>query len=57
MDWTNWQTYAAPAIVLMVIAVFIRNWMKKREANCCGGRCGCGVSKREKKRRVKNAKP
>ncbi len=48
MDLTNWQTYVAPAIVLVVIVLFIRNWMKKSEANCCGGRCGCSVSKRKR---------
>jgi hypothetical protein len=57
MDWTNWQSYTAPAIVLVVIAIFIRNWIKKSETNCCGGRCGCGVSKRKKKLGVKNARP
>ena len=49
MDWTNWQTYAAPAIVLVVVTIFIRNWIKKSDANCCGGRCGCSVSKKKKK--------
>lgn len=49
MDWSNWQTYAAPVIVLVVIMMFVRKWLKKSDANCCGGRCGCGSSKRKKK--------
>jgi len=53
MDWTNWQTYAAPMIVLITVAIFVRRWLKSREADCCHGRCGCAVSKREKKQLTK----
>ncbi len=53
MDWQNWQTYAAPGIVFLVMGAFIYRWIKKSEANCCGGRCGCAVSKRKKKLRGK----
>ncbi|MBT8036364.1 MAG: hypothetical protein KJO21_02350 [Verrucomicrobiae bacterium] len=55
MDWTNWQTYAAPGIVLITVLVFVRRWLKARESGCCHGRCGCAVSKREKKQRVKES--
>lgn len=52
MDWQNWQTYVAPAIVLITIGIFIRRWLKAKiadiDANCCGGRCGCSSSKRKK---------
>ncbi|BDS06224.1 hypothetical protein NT6N_12640 [Oceaniferula spumae] len=53
MDWENWQTYVAPAIVILTIGIFIRRWVKTKlaesAANCCGGRCGCAVSKKKKK--------
>ncbi|MBK1854198.1 hypothetical protein JO972_04475 [Verrucomicrobiaceae bacterium 5K15] len=52
MDWENWQSYAAPAIVLVTIGIFIRRWVKAKiaesDAKCCGGRCGCAASKRKK---------
>lgn len=57
MDWTNWQTYAAPTIVLVVIILFVRKWLKKSDANCSGGCSGCGAPKGKKKQRVKNTSP
>lgn len=52
MDWQNWQTYVAPAIVILTIGIFVRRWIKAKiadsDANCCGGRCGCSASKRKK---------
>ena len=49
MDWANWQTYAAVAIVLITLGVFVgrglKTWLVGSDKNCCGGRCGCGVSK------------
>ncbi|MGB0992012.1 MAG: hypothetical protein ACPG32_06035 [Akkermansiaceae bacterium] len=51
MDWSNWQTYAAIAIVLCTLGVFVWRWFKSAllgdDKNCCGGRCGCDVSKRK----------
>lgn len=56
MDLQNWQTYAAPVIVFFVIGIFIYRAVKKSEANCCGGRCGCAVSKRKKKKLSRDSK-
>ena len=49
MDWANWQTYAVLVILLVLSVLLIRRWIKRSEGNCCGGRCGCGVSRRKKK--------
>jgi hypothetical protein len=49
MDWSNWQTYAAPAIVLITVFGFVGRWKKANDAKCCGGRCGCSVSQKKKK--------
>ncbi|MDB4054440.1 hypothetical protein N9496_00430 [Akkermansiaceae bacterium] len=53
MDWANWQTYAAVAIVLITLGVFVgrglKTWLIGSDKNCCGGGCGCGVAKRADK--------
>lgn len=53
MDWSDWQSYAAPAIVLLTIGIFVTravlHWKKASDANCCGGRCGCSASRKKKK--------
>lgn len=47
----DWQIYSIMLIALITVGIFVRRWIKKSEANCCGGRCGCAVSKRNKKQR------
>lgn len=52
MDWTNWQTYAALAVILITIGVFVRRlvkaWLGGNKKDCGGGRCGCdAVRKRD----------
>ena len=53
MDWTNWQTYVALAVVLVTLGVFasrgLKAWLIGSDKNCCGGGCGCGVAKGRKK--------
>ena len=57
MDWTNWQTYVALAVVLITLGGFVsrglKTWLVGSDKDCCGGRCGCDVSKQPK--RVKKA--
>ena len=50
MDWASLSIYGGILIILMV-GIFIYRGVKKSQANCCGGRCGCAVSKRKKKAR------
>jgi len=51
MNWQDWQIYIIAVIVVMTLGIYIRRLVKKSEANCCGGRCGCAVSRRKKKLR------
>lgn len=44
----NWQSYAAPAIVLVTILLLVRRWKKSRKGSGCGGDCGCPVVKKPK---------
>ncbi len=50
MDWTNWQTYAALAAVLLTLGIFVRRWIKAwfsgNKKNCCGGSCGCDTARK-----------
>jgi len=49
MDWTNWQTYAAVAIVLLTLGIFVgrglKTWLVGSDKNCSGGHCSCGAPK------------
>lgn len=49
MDWADWQSYAAPAVVLVVLLLFLRGWLKKSGSGCSQGGCKCGVSQVKKK--------
>jgi hypothetical protein len=41
----DWQTLAAPAVVIITAALFgVRAWRsRRRKTGACGGGCGCPV--------------
>jgi len=38
----DWQTWAAPAVVILTVAVMIWRAKRKRKSPTCDEDCGCG---------------
>ncbi len=39
---TDWQTWAAPTVVILTVAVMIWRAKRKRKSPTCDEDCGCG---------------
>jgi hypothetical protein len=46
---TNWQTWAAPIVVLLTAAIMLYRLFAKKKSGCAGS-CGCANDKKLKKR-------
>ncbi|WP_184211032.1 FeoB-associated Cys-rich membrane protein [Prosthecobacter dejongeii] len=49
----DWQSWAAPAVVLVTAACFLYSSLKNRKKSGCGGACGCAQKPQALKKHVR----